>query len=296
MYIIDEKKYLNQYKKGITKLLPNFFVPNIKPKVLHEAENIIFAGINIKPIDFDDNDDLNKYIEGIKEVLNEEIGGVYLEGQEKLNYNVLKTIEDNTNVKVFYGENIRIKYLPFILKEIYEILNDNLQEKEILILDSDIERIKKTIKTLSRHVAYITVAGLSEQNQNDLYNYILEETGISVFFSNNIERIAGNYNVIINFIDNMDYIINKLKKHSLVFDFSRGENEKLVNRPPLIKDFYFTLNNYEHKEFLTSKEISSSLFEALSLKQFNSILLYAENELYSTRRFAENFLRIKGRF
>jgi len=296
LYIIDEKKYLNQYKKGITKLLPNFFVPNIKPKVLHEAENIIFAGINIKPIDFDDNDDLNKYIEGIKEVLNEEIGGVYLEGQEKLNYNVLKTIEDNTNVKVFYGENIRIKYLPFILKEIYEILNDNLQEKEILILDSDIERIKKTIKTLSRHVAYITVAGLSEQNQNDLYNYILEETGISVFFSNNIERIAGNYNVIINFIDNMDYIINKLKKHSLVFDFSRGENEKLVNRPPLIKDFYFTLNNYEHKEFLTSKEISSSLFEALSLKQFNSILLYAENELYSTRRFAENFLRIKGRF
>ncbi|HEY8363346.1 MAG TPA: hypothetical protein VIK77_10775 [Tissierellaceae bacterium] len=296
MYIIDEKKYLNQYKKGITKLLPNFFVPNIKPKVLHEAENIIFAGINIKPIDFDDNDDLNKYIEGIKEVLNEEIGGVYLEGQEKLNYNVLKTIEDNTNVKVFYGENIRIKYLPFILKEIYEILNDNLQEKEILILDSDIERIKRTIKTLSRHVAYITVAGLSEQNQNDLYNYILEETGISVFFSNNIERIAGNYNVIINFIDNMDYIINKLKKHSLVFDFSRGENEKLVNRPPLIKDFYFTLNNYEHKEFLTSKEISSSLFEALSLKQFNSILLYAENELYSTRRFAENFLRIKGRF
>lgn len=296
MYIIDEKKYLNQYKKGITKLLPNFFVPNIKPKVLHEAENIIFAGINIKPIDFDDNDDLNKYIEGIKEVLNEEIGGVYLEGQEKLNYNVLKTIEDNTNVKVFYGENIRIKYLPFILKEIYEILNDNLQEKEILILDSDIERIKRTIKTLSRHIAYITVAGLSEQNQNDLYNYILEETGISVFFSNNIERIAGNYNVIINFIDNMDYIINKLKKHSLVFDFSRGENEKLVNRPPLIKDFYFTLNNYEHKEFLTSKEISSSLFEALSLKQFNSILLYAENELYSTRRFAENFLRIKGRF
>jgi len=296
LYIIDEKKYLNQYKKGITKLLPNFFVPNIKPKVLHEAENIIFAGINIKPIDFDDNDDLNKYIEGIKEVLNEEIGGVYLEGQEKLNYNVLKTIEDNTNVKVFYGENIRIKYLPFILKEIYEILNDNLQEKEILILDSDIERIKRTIKTLSRHVAYITVAGLSEQNQNDLYNYILEETGISVFFSNNIERIAGNYNVIINFIDNMDYIINKLKKHSLVFDFSRGENEKLVNRPPLIKDFYFTLNNYEHKEFLTSKEISSSLFEALSLKQFNSILLYAENELYSTRRFAENFLRIKGRF
>lgn len=281
--------------------MPNFFIPKIKPRVIHyikenEIEDVVIAGINIKPIDFNNKGDLNKFLEGIKGVLTEEVTGIYIEGQERLNISVLRYIEENINVKVFYGEDIKIKYLPFVMKKIYEVLKDNLEEKEVLILDDNIDRIKKTIKLISKYVAYITVMGLKEQEQNELYNYVLEETGISLFYPNNIERIAGNYSITINFIDNVDYLFSKLKKPSLVFDFSCGEHERLKNRPPLIKDFYFILDTLKEK-LIINPQISSSLFEALYLTQYDGdILLYVEGEFYTIRSYIDNFLKIRGRF
>lgn len=57
-----------------------------------------------------------------------------------------------------------------------------------MILDDNIDRIKKTIEEISNYVGYITVVGLKEEEQNHLYDYILEETGISIFYPLNIEK------------------------------------------------------------------------------------------------------------
>lgn len=302
LYVVGDEKYLKHYRKGMAKFLPNFFIPKIRPRIIHnikgeETEDIIVAGINIKPIDLNNSHDLDGYLQGIREVLTEDISRIYIEGQEKLNYKILKYIEDNINIKVFYGEDIKIKYLPYIMKKIYRVLKDNLEEKEVLILDDNVNRVKKIIEAISKYLGYITVVGLDEQEQNQLYEYILEETGISIFYPYNIEKIAGNYSIIINFMDNAELLFNRLKKHSLVFDFSQGEYEGLKNRPPLIRDFYFIFKNIKVENLIVDTKISSSLFESLSLTQYSDdVLLYAEDIHYTIRSYVDNFMKFKGRF
>lgn len=283
------------------KFLPDMLISMIKPKILYNIkehiEDIIVAGINIKPIDFNKEKDLDKYLEGVKGVITEEITGVYIEGQEKLDINILKYIEDNINVKVFYGQDIKIKFLPFVLNRFYRILNLKLEENELLIIDDDIDRIKRTIITLSKYLAYITVIGLEEEDKSKLYDYILEETGISIFYPSNIERIVGNYDIIINFKSNMDYLLSRAKKQTLVFDFSYGNKEVINNRSPLIQDFYFKYRNIDGGNQFINSPISSSLFEALSLTEYNDdLFLYSHGRLYTIRNYVDNFIKFKGRF
>ena len=76
--------------------------------------------------------DLDKYLKGVK-ILTEDINEIYIEGQEDLSRNILNYIEDSLSIKVFNGEDIKIKYLPIILKKAYRILKENLEEKEVLI-------------------------------------------------------------------------------------------------------------------------------------------------------------------
>lgn len=278
-------------------------MPSIKPKVIQyiqreETGGIIVTGINVKAIDFDNNAQLDKYLEGIKEIITEEVSGIYIEGQEGLNGDILKYIEETINIKMFYGEDIKIKFLPIILKKTYRILKDNLEEKEILILDDNKERIKKTIKEISKYLGYISVIGLDRDQQDDLYDYILEETGISIFYPLNVDKIAGNYSIVVNFLDDVDYIFNKLRRNSLVFDFSNIEHESINNRPPYIQDFYFIFEGIEVEgRKIVNTKISSSLFEALSLGEYKGdILLYGDGKHYFLRNYIDNFVKIKGRF
>ncbi|NLK43378.1 MAG: hypothetical protein GX300_03160 [Tissierellia bacterium] len=291
------------YKKGINKFLPDFFIPKIKPRIIQcikreDGEDILVTGINIKPIDFNNRDDLDKYLQGIKEVLTEEVNGIYIEGQEGFNRDILKYIEDSVNVKVFYGEDTKIKYLPTVMKKACSILKENLQEKEVLILDDNINRIKETIKEISGYVGYITVVGLDEDEQNDLYDYILEETGISIFYPFDIGKIAENYSIIINFMTNIEDLLRKFKRQSFIFDFSQGKYESLKNRPPLIQDFFFNFSPIKGENYnIINAKISSSLFAALSLTQYKEdVLLYAEGKGYSIRNYIDNYIKFKGRF
>src|SRR5690606_35690859 len=110
LHVEGDEKYLRHYKKGINKFLPELLIRKIRPRLIQcikrkEAEDIIVAGINLKHIDFNNNKDLDKYIQGIKRVLTEEIGGLYIEGQDGLDRDILKYIEDNINIKVFNGED-----------------------------------------------------------------------------------------------------------------------------------------------------------------------------------------------
>jgi len=242
--------------------------------------------------------DLDKYLKGVKKILTEDINEIYIEGQEDLSRNILNYIEDSLSIKVFNGEDIKIKYLPIILKKAYRILKENLEEKEVLILDDNIDRIKKTIEEISNYVGYITVVGLKEEEQNHLYDYILEETGISIFYPLNIEKIAVNYSIVINFMDNVDHIFNKLRRYVLVFDFSQEKHKDFKNRPPLIRDLFFILNSSEGENcnFISTK-VSSSLFSALSISQYkDDVLLYAEGKCYSIRNYVDNFIKFIGRF
>ena len=63
------------------------------------------------------------------------------------------------------------------------------------------------------------MVGLKEEEQNHLYDYILEETGISIFYPQ-ILKTAVNYSIVINFMDNVDHIL-LLRRYVLVFDLAK---------------------------------------------------------------------------
>ena len=71
--------------------------------------------------------------------------------------------------------------MPYVLKEIYKVLNEDLKEKEVLIIGNDVELTKGMIETLYKDVGFITLAGNYEETIDDIYKYIMEKQAYLYF-------------------------------------------------------------------------------------------------------------------
>lgn len=171
-----------------------------------------------------------------------------------------------------------------------------MRYKEVLILCNDKEKVKEVIKNLAKEIKFITVYGFNEEEGEELYDYILDEIGLSIFHTKDFYNIIDNYDIIINFLDKINLKNVIKKKKSIVFDFTSNEN-----RQYFIKDCGYDLKDLSisNTKWFNSI-INTQIFKFLLENNKNNInpkyIITKSNNCYTIKEYIDLFIKIKGRF
>lgn len=289
------------YKKGFSKYIPEFLLPKIKPKIIEDIlkeDKVIgkIVGINLKPMDLNNQENLDKFLEALLELKYEDSNTLFIEGYENLSSLTLESIQDITKMKIFNGEYTRLSNILVVIRKIFSILKEDLEDKEILVVCDEKEIAKRIIKEISKGFRFITSIGCEEYN-DEIYEYILEETGLSLFYPINIHKILSRYSVIINYTEKLEFDISKAKRNAIVFNFSKIDLKDNKNRTHFIEDYGFDFKELGIKTEWINHKITSSLFESLLGMENHSInYLISGNNYYSLKDYVNLFIKVKGRF
>lgn len=292
---------MKHYKRGFRNYMPEIFLPKFKPVIIDDIirnDNIIgkVAGINLKPIDINKGSDFYEYIKAIKKIGVEDYSRLFIEGVDNYEKEILVNLQEALNIKIMDGENTKISDLSFVIENIYRFLKENPNEKEVLILCDNKEVTKETIKAIAKSVRFITISGCDKNSNEEVYEFILEEIGLSLFYPYDIQRILDNYNIIINFLDNLTLDFSKVKRNCIIFDFSKSRvisNNRII----AIEDFGFYIKDLGIKDNKwTNNKISTSLYESLvGCTNHNTKYLFVKNQYYSIKDYVNLYLKVKGR-
>lgn len=195
---------------------------------------------------------VEEIIFGIEKIKEEGMNSLIIEDLHLLNRVNMELIESRTKLKVLNGVKVLVYFLPLVLNNIYKILNEDLKEKEVLVIGDDEELTKEVIESLHKEIRFITLVGDYENSIENISRYILEKTGLSVFYSKDIHKILKNYSIIINLKSKICIDVNQLRRKAVVFDFSIEKAlNKSTNRKKevlIIEDFIFKSNNLNIKQ------------------------------------------------
>jgi hypothetical protein len=261
-----------------------------------EEENLgQIIGINLKPVDFSDYNQLSIFIESISKLKAEKDTTFYIEGIENISKEIILEIERETGLIYKSGDNTRILNIPQIIIKVYDILEEDYNSKETLVICSDKERLLHLLQILSNYFKFLSVFGLDESIQDEIYEEILQSTGISIFQPVNIERLIKIYNIIINFNDEIDFDLSNIRNDVLIIDFSEKKPfNSLGKKGVIIKDINFQIG---FENILLENYVSPSLLEGLNedrgkiFAQINVV-----DSFYYVEEIIETRIRLKGKF
>ncbi len=277
------------------------FLPKFKPIIIEKikARDVVIGeigAINLKSIDFNKEDDLNNFIKSIEEIKNENCERIFIEGYENLDIKVLNKLKRDVKLFTESGEFNRLTDLSFAIKKIFSILNEDLKNKEVLILCNDFEKAKNMIKQVAKEISFITVYGLDEEVGEELYQFILEEIGLSIFNAKNYHNIIENYNIIINYLDELNLEKLNTKQNSIIFDFTTNKGKSQA-----IKDYGYDLKdmNIKKSKWLNSV-VDTGMIEFVLGESIDNIkpkyVITADNNYYIFEEYIDLFIKIKGKF
>ncbi|WP_159436085.1 hypothetical protein [Anaerosalibacter sp. Marseille-P3206] len=293
-------------KKGILKYVPDKWFKRKKPRFVTNFTDhngvIVGKGVGI----FTDYNELTKeeYIQGIisiNKIKSDEdkflvLDNLYLLTVEDINY-----IENETGLSVIDGKDARVYFLTYVLKEIHNFLGEDLTKKEILIISDESSKTYKLILNLSKEVRFLTVTGEDEEEIKQIAEDVYNNTGLSIFFSKNINRILTNYNIIINLKDNVSLDLKNIRSKTIIFDLSLEKNlskalEKFNSSLVIIKDFLFTYDHFimESELFEDKGEIPSYKYEAFkdyNVDDFEKVVVHDKD--YSIKELVDNKIRYR---
>lgn len=307
LYIINHDKYLDHYRNGFMKYIPYRLLPRIKPKIIEDIlrrDHVIgkVIGVNIKPIDFNCKKDLDDYIMGLKKLGAEQFNNLYLEEIQDICKESIEYIEGALNIQISNHEDIRIPYTPLVIREIYNLLGERLEKKEALLICKDKEVSKQMIKLIGKDIKFITILGCNLEDSEEIYNYIFEETGLSIFHSSDINKILGRYHIVINFAEDFNLEASKIKRNAIVFDFSpsNGLDSTIASSRKIIhsiKDFGYRLEDIGINENKwMGSWVDSALYSILDGSLFGQVkLLYIGRDYFSVKDYVNSFIKLKGK-
>ena len=288
------------------KYIPYGLVQKIKPKIIDDItkdDNVIgkIAGVNTKPVDYSCEKELEDYILGIKRLGLEGFNRLYLEEHRNIPKESITYMEKKLALKIALSEEDKINYIPLVIKKVYNLLGEELDNKEFLVISENKEISKLTIKRISKISQFITMLGCDPEDSEEVYQYILEETGLSLFTSSNIDEILGRYSIIINLTDGFKMGSLKIKKNAIVFDLNKKTNldqEKSNNSKKYkIEDFGFDLKDLgiSSSEWLNTI-VDLDLYSLINGRPSCDIkYLYIEDNWYSIKDYVNSFIRLKGK-
>lgn len=247
---------------------------------------VIGKGIGIFTVDYKELSK-SKYIEGIIEGVEKfrtsETKNIVLDNLDLLGLEDIEYIEDRTKLKIVDGKKIMIYFMPSVLKELYDGLESKLTDKEVLIISDDSFLTYDLIRSLSDEVRFLTVAGEDEKWIEDISRKIYDTTGLSIFYTKNIDRILKRYDIILNLSEYIFVDIDKLRGNVIVFDLSfehilAQQARKINSKILIVEDFLFDYEQLvsERQFFHIKKEIPSykyEVFEEKSMEDFKKVLV-----------------------
>lgn len=238
---------------------------------------------------------------GLKGLGLEKFNRLYLEEHRHIPKETIEYMEKELGIKILSNREVKIIHIPLVIKNIYDLLYEDLNNKEVLFICRNKEISKKSIKEITRVSKFITMLGSNREDSEEVYQYILEETGLSLFTSTNIDEILGRYSVIINLDEDFKLESSKIKKNAIVFDLNRKSNltdEKNNNsRIYKIRDFGFDLKELRisSNEWLSSK-VDMELYDLINGERSGKVkYLYIENNWYSIKEYINSFIKLKGK-
>ncbi len=257
------------------------------------------CGIFLKAYPKKKDEIIEATVEALDSLKEEYTNKVIFEDLLLFNREDLRLIEERTNLKVIDGKKTLIAFLPIALKEIYRQLGEDIKNKEVLIIGNDEEETKEIIELICKDIRFITITGpYNKAMVDNIYEYILERTGLSIFYSKNIDKILINYSIIINLIDNYSIDLKRIRKGAILFDLSPSKGLKKNNGKEgraIIEDFIFKRENLKIKENeYLPKIIFSFIYEGLM--EFNRGDLegfYIDNNFYSIDEFVGKIIKNK---
>lgn len=308
LYIVGDQTYYNHFNRGLMKIIPKKYIPTKRVKILEHilsSDGSIIGrvgGVFLNNLNLEKEELIEELVLAIGKLKDENTNRLIMEDLSLFNMDDLRLIERKTNLKIVNGIRVFIFFLPWVLREIYKNLNKSLKEKEVLIIGDDEELTKQIIESLYKEIGFITLAGDYESTIENISKYILEKTGLSIFYSKNLDKILGNYPIIINFKDNYYLNIGKLREKAIIFDFSmtKGLRDQINEgrRMVIVEDFLFLIDYLDIKENKFIKPIIPSyLYEQFNrLDSMDFAGLSIDGECYSLNNFIDYQIKTKGRF
>ena len=153
--------------------------------------------------------------------------------------------------------------------------------------------VQEGIPTIRELLNKVTLSGDYEDSIEDISNYILAKTGLSIFYSKKVHKILKNYSIIINFKSEEHIDINQLRKKAIVFDFSIEKAFKQSNnrreRRAVIQDFLFKASDLNIKQNKWMEGLAPSyVYESFHpLKTIKPEALVVNKGLYSFKDFVD---------
>ena len=245
---------------------------------------------------------VQEFIHGLEKLKDENTQALLIEDLHMFDKIQLDLIEKNSNLKVIDGIDILVDYLPLVLNNIYKLLNEDLRNKEVLIIGYEEELTEKVIESICKDVRFITVTGdFEKESAERIYQHILQKTGLSIFYCKNIDKILTNYSIIINLIDNCRLNNKKIRNGAIIFDFSFDKylSRELRNNSRLtaIEDFMFKGDDVNfNNNGIIPELIPSHIYQYLIKRKLDDYYgVYANGHIYSTEDLVNLQIRNKGK-
>ncbi len=248
-YIIEESRYFNYYNKGIFKFIPKKLIPVIRPKILDilydtEGKEIgKVGGILLNNLNIEKEELVENFIQGINKIKPHNVEYLIIEESSLFNREEIKLIEARTNLKVVDGINTLFMFLPLVLEEIQKYLKEDFRRKEILIIGEGDILTEELVYALHKNVNFISISGEDKEAIENISQSIFKKTGLSIFYTQNIDKILINYPIIVNLKDDALVCSNKFRRGAIIFDFSISKklSRSIKDKKNLvvIEDFMF---------------------------------------------------------
>ncbi|NLY46528.1 MAG: hypothetical protein GX053_11185 [Tissierella sp.] len=270
-----------------------------KGKMVYEIikeDNVIghIYGVNLSRLDYSDENDLNEYISRIKEIIDgDEYKYIYIE--ESLPLNIKKIIADNLSINLSDSKDIKMDNIPYIIEALKSKLKRDIIKEEILIISNNKDEVLWIIDSISDGLNFLSVLGLNDSDGEDVYERVLDDIGISIYFPKAKSITLKRYGLIINTIDDISINLKDIKNNTFIIDFSQARPFAGVNRY-VIEDVSIDISDLAINDNLwIGKEVSSDLYKCLDDKDSRKFCrIYKSDNLFTMEDLVNQSFKIKG--
>ncbi|QQY79469.1 hypothetical protein [Keratinibaculum paraultunense] len=214
---------------------------NTEGKEIGKVGGILLNNSSIEKIEKEEL--VENFIQGINKIKPQNVEDLIIEDISLFSREDIKLIEARTNLKVVDGINTLYMFLPLVLEEIQKYLKEDFRRKEILIIGEGDTLTEELVYALHKSVSFISIAGEDKEAIENISQSIFKKTGLSIFYTQNIDKILINYPIIVNLKDDVLTYLNKFRRGSIIFDFSISKklSRSIKDKKNLvvIEDFMF---------------------------------------------------------
>lgn len=254
------------------------------------------VGINLKPIDFREPKALREYLKNIIEINDGSYKRIFIEDINQGDVDIKEVIESETSLSFPTGKEIRYYNIPLIIRDVARIMKVDMSQQEVLLIVDKKEDALDIIDIVRNTFNFISLIGIRGEEAEELYEEVLDKTGISIFQPIDVEKTINNYEVIINQSEFINLNLDRIRKKSIIFDYSIYKPFKEAASQLVIYDVIISLRNLgiERNPWIEDKvcsEVYEGLFEDSRVEYCQ---ISTETNFHHVEDYFNQAIKIKG--